>query len=71
MTEGLLALEILGPNGLVLQANSIEAINLRIGNGDLIGFRPGHAPLIAAIQAGIIDYRVDGQSTNLTRRLVS
>ncbi len=62
MAENYLALEILGPNGLVLKVEFIDAINLRIGNGDLIGFRPGHAPLIAATQAGTIDYRIDGQT---------
>ncbi len=61
MTEKRLSLEILGPDGLVLQVEGLSAISLRIQNGDLVGFRPGHAPLIAATQAGVIYYRSEEQ----------
>jgi len=53
-----LTLEILGIDGVLLLTEKITSINVRMENGALIGLRPGHAPLIGSVAAGIINYKI-------------
>lgn len=59
MADNYLRLEILGVGGVLLAAENITSINVRMENGLLIGLRPGHAPLIGSVAKGKIDYRIE------------
>lgn len=58
MVDDLLTLEILGVGGVLLTADRITSINMRMENGLLIGLRPGHAPLIGSVAKGKINYKI-------------
>jgi F0F1-type ATP synthase epsilon subunit len=58
MPDDHLTLEILGVGGVLLTADMITSINVRMENGLLIGLRPGHAPLIGSVAKGMINYRI-------------
>ena len=57
-----LSLEVLGAEGMILKAEEISSINVRMEDGTLLGIRPGHTPLIGPAQAGIITYTMAGQA---------
>jgi len=57
--EELLTLEVATPVGLALQTEC-ESIAAPSVQGEF-GVLPGHLPLLAALRAGIVKYRVDGE----------
>jgi F-type H+-transporting ATPase subunit epsilon len=59
MADDVLSLEIATPRGLALstQCESIAAPSVE---GEF-GVFPGHLPLLAALKAGVVKYRVDGK----------
>ena len=61
MADNHLTLEVLGPDGVILKADKISSINVRLENGILLGLRPGHAPLIGMTVAGNINYKSEDQ----------
>jgi len=56
-----LSLEVIGAEGVIMKADEITSVNVRMENGTLLGIRPGHAPLIGPAQAGSISYTISGQ----------
>jgi F0F1-type ATP synthase epsilon subunit len=56
-----LRLEVLslGSGGLVLEG--ITSLQLKLADGSWLGIRPGHAPLIAATDDGLLKYKQDGE----------
>lgn len=40
-----LSLEVLGAEGMILKAEEISSINVRMEDGTLLGIRPGHTRL--------------------------
>lgn len=56
-----LSLEVMGAEGIILKADEITSINVRMENGTLLGIRPGHTPLIGPAKSGRISYTIDGQ----------
>ncbi len=58
MADKLLILEVLGADGVLFKQENISSINVRMQNGDLIGIRPGHTPLISLAAKGTLKYRV-------------
>ena len=52
-----LHLKILTPDGIILERNSLTAVNVPLADGLPIGIRPGHAPLIAETVKGSVKYR--------------
>ena len=61
MADHYLTLEVLGVGGVLLAAENITSINVRMENGLLIGLRPGHAPLIGSVAKGKINYRINDE----------
>lgn len=59
MSEELLTLEVATPVGLALHTEC-ESIAAPSVQGEF-GVLPGHLPLLAALRAGIVKYRVDGE----------
>lgn len=57
--ETLLSLEILTPEGTLLEADSLFSVNIPLADGSPIGIRPGHAPLIAETVQGSVRFRSD------------
>jgi len=57
MSQQLLTLKILSPDGIILTEESLYAVNAPLADGFPIGIRPGHAPLIAETEQGIVHYR--------------
>ena len=60
-----LRLEVLslGSGGLMLEG--ITNVQLKLADGSWLGIRPGHAPLIAATDDGLLKYKQDGRQTAL------
>lgn len=56
MADKLLTLEVLGADGILFKEENITSINVRMENGDLIGLRPGHAPLIGLAAKSRLQY---------------
>jgi F0F1-type ATP synthase epsilon subunit len=56
-----LRLEVLslGSGGLMLEG--ITNVQLKLADGSWLGIRPGHAPLIAATDDGLLKYKQDGE----------
>lgn len=52
-----LHLKILTPDGIILEKDSLTAVNVSLADGLPIGIRPGHAPLIAETVQGSVNYR--------------
>lgn len=60
---GIFTFHVVSPEGNVLKED-IEFVTLPGVNGEL-GILPNHAPLIAALDAGVIRYTVKGAKTKL------
>lgn len=58
MAEAALSLEIVTPEGIVLR-ESVQSLTAPSVNGEF-GVLPGHRPLLAALQTGIVAYTKDG-----------
>lgn len=58
MADAALALEIVTPEGIVLKEN-VQSLTAPSVNGEF-GVLPGHRPLLAALQTGIVSYTKDG-----------
>ena len=59
MADNKLELEIVAPDQRVLAAEVDEVV--LPGTEGYLGVRPGHAPLLTALQVGEISYRQDGR----------
>jgi F-type H+-transporting ATPase subunit epsilon len=59
-----LQLEIVTPEKLVVN-EAVEAVQIP-GLGGYLGILPGHAPLITELAVGIISYRAQGVTKNLS-----
>jgi len=59
MVENKIELEIVTPRGRALTA-SVDEVTAPSVNGEL-GVLPGHLPLLAALQSGVVSYRVSGE----------
>ena len=58
MAEGALELEILTPEGVALR-ETVQMVTAPSVDGEF-GVLPGHRPLLAALQTGIVSYTKDG-----------
>lgn len=58
-TPAELKLEVATPTGLVLQTEA-EMVQAPSVNGEF-GVLPGHLPLLAALQTGVLSWRIDGK----------
>ena len=63
--QPLLTLRILTPEQIVLDKNQVQAINIPMGDGGSIGIRPGHAPLIAETNQGVVKYRLENEEIQI------
>ncbi len=59
MAENKIELEIVTPKGRALSA-TVDEVTAPSVNGEL-GVLPGHLPLLAALQSGVVSYRVSGE----------
>ncbi len=62
-----LGLKVLSPEGIILEAHNLDAVNVPLVDGGTIGIRRGHAPLIAETIQGPVVYKqgADLNSINL------
>lgn len=60
---GTFTFHVVSPEGNVLK-EEIEFVVLPGVNGEL-GILPNHAPLIAALEAGVVRYTIDGKTKNI------
>ena len=65
-TRHLLEIKVLTPEGILFEANELQAINVRLSNGLLLGIRPGHTPLIAETKIGPVQFRNDYDAGEIT-----
>ncbi len=56
-----LTLRVLTPEGIILEADQLSAVNVPLVDGGMIGIRPLHAPLIAETDQGEVIYRNQGE----------
>ncbi len=66
VSESLLVLKVITPDGLVLQKTHLNAINIPLAEVSSIGVRPGHAPLIAETARGTVHYRDEASEDKIT-----
>jgi len=66
MSDKLLSLKVLSPDRIILNADNITSINVRLEDGDLIGIRPGHTPMIALTSSGKLAYKNQNADHNMT-----
>lgn len=57
--SALLSLQILSPEGSILEVKDAQSIIVPLVDGGSIGIRPGHAPLIAETVRGEVRYRTN------------
>ena len=55
--QQLLTLRVQTPEGVIVEKTDVESIIIPLANACPIGIRPGHAPLIAETDLGMIKYR--------------
>ena len=65
MKRGSLELKILTPEGSLIEADSLESINVPLADDFPIGIRTGHAPLIAETIKGKVIYRGSSQENQI------
>jgi len=65
MSQDSIDLRIITPEGSLLEAESLNTVNVPLADGFPIGIRPGHAPLIAETKKGEVFYR----DSNLEQRI--
>lgn len=56
-----LRLEVLSLGSGGLQLYGITRLQLKLADGSWLGLRPGHAPIIAATDDGLLKYEQDGE----------
>jgi len=62
-TGSLLSLNVLTPEGSILDEEALYSVNVPLADGCPIGIRPGHAPLIAETIQGSVRFRsLDGEN---------
>jgi F0F1-type ATP synthase epsilon subunit len=54
MTNSLLSLKVITPEGAILEMDGLTAINVQLADENPIGIRPGHAPLLSSTKQGVI-----------------
>lgn len=57
MSSESLKLRVFTPEGTILEADSLNSVNVPLADDCPIGIRPGHAPLIAETKKGTVHYR--------------
>jgi len=62
----LLEIKVLTPDGILFEASELQAVNIRLSNGLLLGIRPGHAPLIAETMQGPVSIRNNSDADEIT-----
>jgi F0F1-type ATP synthase epsilon subunit len=60
-----LTLRVLSPEGILLEANGVTAVNVPLVDSGGIGIRPGHAPLIAETVEGNVQYQTKSQENRI------
>ncbi len=70
MTAAALRLEVITPDGHLLEEDAIEVVvfrrrEARFERGSEVAILPGHAPLLVRIAAGPLRYRKDGRTVRL------
>ena len=63
--NSLLILRILSPEGKFVEITDLIAVNISLANDRPIGIRPGHAPLIAETNRGVVTYRKLGEEKQI------
>jgi F-type H+-transporting ATPase subunit epsilon len=63
MPEGVIRLEIVTPDGVALQ-EEVQDLTAPSVDGEF-GVLPGHRPLLAALQTGIMSYHKEGEEVRL------
>lgn len=59
----LLSLNVLTPEGSILDEEALYSVNVPLADGCPIGIKPGHAPLIAETIQGLVRFRSsDGEN---------
>lgn len=61
MVKPHLSLQVITPEGVILNKEGLSAVNVLLETGYPIGIRPGHAPLLAVIKPGMVKFRSPGQ----------
>jgi F0F1-type ATP synthase epsilon subunit len=61
-TKPSLTLQVLTPEGFVLEADQLSSVKVPLVDGGTIGIRPAHAPLIAETVQGEVTYRSQEES---------
>jgi len=62
-TGSLLSLNVLTPEGSILDKEALYSVNVPLADGCPIGIKPGHAPLIAETIQGPVRFRsLDGEN---------
>lgn len=56
-----LRLEVLSLGSGGLQLDGITRLQMKLADGSWLGLRPGHAPIIAATDDGLLKYEQDGE----------
>jgi F0F1-type ATP synthase epsilon subunit len=54
MTNSLLSLKVITPEGAIVEMEGLTAINVQLVDDNPIGIRPGHAPLLSSMKQGVI-----------------
>lgn len=65
LSSDLLTLQVIDVNGPVTNIDAITSIVLKLADGSMIGLRPGHAPLIGALDDGQLRYVRQGTPAHL------
>lgn len=65
MNDSTLSLRVLTPEGVLLDEDNLDGINIPLANGYPIGIRTGHAPLIGRTAPGKISYRQGNRERSL------
>lgn len=60
-----LTLKLLSPEGILLEVENLDSINVPLVDGGSIGIKPGHAPLIAETTQGTLYYTQAGEEHQL------
>lgn len=60
-----LELQVLTPEGIILKADQLSAVDVPLVDGGMIGIRPLHAPLIAETVQGEVIYQSHGERKSI------
>lgn len=60
-----LTLRIITPEGIIIEKSDLISINIDLADGNPIGIRPGHAPLIAETKEGTVTLHNTQEDTEI------